>query len=155
MFLGLFVLWPVLYTAYVGLTNWSTGHILSKEQAIERLESIPVQTGGDPVTLDLAVFRDSEGALAFHVTGPEGEVWFGIPRPRGADPDEAGLLAPAELGVNDEDADGLPEAIGPYARLAGLQVIGVAAAMEDLVLDLPGGQAEVLTTSSVRLVASG
>ena len=155
VFLGLFVLWPVLYTAYVGLTNWSTGHILSKEQAIERLQSIPVQTGGDPVTLDLAVFRNSEGALAFHVTGPEGEVWFGIPRPRGADPGDAGLLDPAELGVTDGDADGLPEAIGPYTRLAGLQVIGVAAAMEDLVLDLPGGQAEVLTTSSVRLVASG
>ena len=155
VFMGLFVLWPVLYTAYVGLTNWSTGHILSKEQAIERLESIAVESAGDPVTLDLAVFRDSEGGLAFHVTGSDGESWFGVPRPRGEDPGEAGLLEPAELGVTDEDGDGLPESIGAYTRLQGLQVIGVAGVMEDLVLDLPGGQAEVLTTSSVRLVASG
>ncbi len=149
------MLWPVLYTAYVGLTNWSTGHILSKEQAIERLESIAVESAGDPVTLDLAVCRDAEGGLAFHVTGSDDEAWFGVPRPRGAEAGEAGLLEPAELGVTDEDGDGLPESIGAWTRLQGLQVIGVAGAMENLVLDLPGGQAEVLTTSSVRLVASG
>lgn len=165
VFMGLFVVWPVLYTAYVGLTNWSTGHILSKEQAIERLQSIAIETAGDPLTLDLAVFRDPDGVLAFYVTGAgegggagggaEGSVWFGVPRPRGADPDRGGLLQPAELGVTDEDGDGLPEGIGSYARLQGLQVIGAAGAMEDLVLDVPGGQVEVLTTSSVRLVASG
>ena len=165
VFMGLFVVWPVLYTAYVGLTNWSTGHILSKEQAIERLQSIAIESAGDPLTLDLAVFRDPHGVLAFYVTGavgsgavgggPDGGVWFGVPRPRGADSDRDGLLQPAALGVTDEDGDGLPERIGAYARLQGLQVIGAAGAMEDLVLDVPGGQVEVLTTSSVRLVASG
>ncbi len=38
---AVFAVFPILYTAYVSLTNWQTGNFLNKSQVIEQLEARP------------------------------------------------------------------------------------------------------------------
>ena len=66
----------------------------------------------------------------------------------------AALLAPESLGVVDEDGDGIPESVGPFVRLETRDLFGIANDLTDLVLDLPGGIATVLTISQVEVVES-
>ena len=152
LLMAVFVVWPVVYTGYVSLTNWQTGNVLSKDQAIERLES-QVVASGETVPLDLVVYGNDAGDLRFLVTEPDGTSYFGTPRARTEEPLEDPLEDPAELGAVDEDGDGVPDTIGEFRRLRLADLIGIANELESLVLDIPGvGIAQVQTTSSARLV---
>lgn len=150
--MALFVVWPLVYTAYVSLTNWQTGNVLTKSQAIEQLESRPLQTG-ESVPLALWVYRDPAGELRFLVEDPEGTRYFGEPRFRTDEPLEDPLEDPDELGVVDEDGDGVPESIGDFQRLLLADLIAIAGDLERLVLDIPEvGIVQVQTPTSARLI---
>lgn len=156
IFLLLFVVWPLVYTTYVSLTNYQTGNVLSKEQVIDQLERQVIQSTGEGVDFRLDVYQDGGGQLAFLLTDPSGASYFGIPRPRTDQPLEDPLLDPAELGSTDADGDGVPEQIGDFALIAPLQRFQLANQLENLVLDIPGqGIAQVQTTTAARLVAGG
>ncbi len=59
IFLIAFVLFPAGYSFYVSFTNWSTGHILTKQQAIERLEDLSYSLDDQKgVEFDLYVLQD-------------------------------------------------------------------------------------------------
>ena len=61
IFLIAFVLFPAGYSFYVSFTNWSTGHILTKQQAIERLEDLSYSTDDQKgVEFDLYVLQDQD-----------------------------------------------------------------------------------------------
>lgn len=155
VFLLLFVVWPLVYTAYVSLTNYQTGNVLSKDQVIEQLERQVIQSSGEGVDFQLDVYRDGAGQLAFLLTDPGGAQYFGVPRSRTDEPLEDPLLDPAELGVVGS-GEGPPEQIGDFAFVPPLQRFQLANQLENLVLDLPGqGIAQVQTTSAARLVAGG
>jgi len=155
VFLLLFVVWPLVYTAYVSLTNYQTGNVLSKDQVIDQLERQVIRSGGEGVDFRLDVYQDGAGQLAFLLSDPGGAEYFGIPRPRTDQPLENPLLDPAELGVVGPD-DGPPERIGDFAFVPPLQRFQLASRLENLVLDIPGqGIAQVQTTSAARLVAGG
>ncbi|MFO7548939.1 MAG: maltose ABC transporter permease MalF [Acidimicrobiia bacterium] len=150
--MALFVVWPLVYTAYVSLTNWQTGNVLTKSQAIGRLESRPLLTG-DSVPLSLWVFRNDDGDLRFLAEDPEGTRYFGEPRFRTDEPLEDPLEDPEELGVVDEDGDGVPESIGGFRRLLLGELIAIANDLERLVLDVPGvGIVQVQTPTTARLI---
>ncbi len=156
IFMLLFVVWPVVYTSYVSLTNYRTGNVQSKDQVIAQFERQSLQSTEGAVALALEVYRDAGGNLAFLVTDPDGEVSFGVPRLRSEAPSTAPLQTPEELGATDTDGDGIPDQIGDFARIPPLQRFGIANQLENLLLDIPGvGVAEVQTTSSARLVAGG
>lgn len=155
VFLLLFVVWPLVYTAYVSLTNYQTGNVLSKDQVIDQLERQVIQSSGDGVDFQLDVYQDGAGQLAFLLSDPAGTEYFGIPRPRTDQPLENPLLDPAELGVVGS-GDGPPEQIGDFVFVPPLQRFQLASQLENLVLDIPGqGIAQVQTTSAARLVAGG
>ena len=155
VFLLLFVVWPLVYTAYVSLTNYQTGNVLSKDQVIDQLERQVIQSSGDGVDFQLDVYQDGAGQLAFLLSDPAGMEYFGIPRPRTDQPLENPLLDPAELGVVGS-GDGPPEQIGDFVFVPPLQRFQLASQLENLVLDIPGqGIAQVQTTSAARLVAGG
>ena len=42
-FLAVFGIYPVLYTVYASTTNYGTGHVLSKSQAIDQIQSQSVR----------------------------------------------------------------------------------------------------------------
>src|SRR3990170_3336314 len=58
--MAVFVVYPVLYTAYVSLTNFATGNVLTKEQVINQFESQVIRSEGESVTLDLTIYRDGD-----------------------------------------------------------------------------------------------
>jgi ABC-type sugar transport system permease subunit len=156
LFLLIFLVWPIIYTTYVSLTNYQTGNVLTKDQVIANLERQVVQSaeaGGD---LELAVYRDGAGQLAFLVIDEAGTSYFGVPRPRTDEPIEDPLLDPTALGATDADGDGVPEQIGEYQLIPPLGRFQLASQMEELVLDIPGqGIAQVQTTTAARLLAGG
>lgn len=156
VFLLVFLVWPVVYSSYVSLTNYRTGNVQSKDQVIAQFERQSLQSTEGAVPLTLEVYRDSGGNLAFLVTDPEGNASFGLPRPRSDEPLSAPLQTPEELGATDTDGDGIPDQIGDFTRVPPLQRFGIADQLGNLILDIPGvGVAEVQTTSSARLVAGG
>ncbi|MGH8945664.1 MAG: ABC transporter permease subunit [Acidimicrobiia bacterium] len=151
VFMAIFLIWPVIYTAYVSFTNWSDGHLISKEQAIEQLESEPLRGAEEAELLALYVFRNETGELRFWIPD-EDVVYFGVPRSRGEEPDPEALQDPQSLGVVDDDGDGVPETVGEFRRLETRDLFGIAGQLQDLVLDLPAGIATVQTIGQVEVV---
>ena len=155
VFLTLFMVWPIIYTGYVSLTNWATGNTLSKAQAIDNLERRVIRVAGEDVPLALHVFEDPAGDLRFYLVDPEGVVYFGEPRDTRDDPIEDPLDDPEALGMVDETGDGIPDQIGDFRRLTMRDLFAMAGELERLVLDVPErGVAQVQTTSSARLIAA-
>lgn len=150
--MAFFVLYPVLYTSYVSLTNWQTGNILTKDQAIERLEERTVQTGEQGETGPMLVYRDGADRLGLVITGESVEPYAGILRPAGeaAEPVAAFTVDPGF------DFEQPPEAVDDWELLTRLALTAVAGQLEDGQVDLPGGRvAGVETLTSFRLVTGG
>ena len=61
--LAAFVLIPIGYTIDVAFTNYSTGHILTKAQAIQQIEITSLQPPANGKTYTMAVARDPAGKL--------------------------------------------------------------------------------------------
>ncbi len=149
----IFVVYPVLYTTYVSFTNFQTGNLLSREQAIERLENVEVKTGESGELLDMLVYRDGADQLALLVAGADTPPFMGLVRP--ADGDVA--VAPvAGFDAATFDPANPPESVDGFELLSGLAVTGEAGRLEDVVLDLSdASSAEVETLSSARLIVAG
>lgn len=155
MLMAVFVIWPILYTFFVAATNWSTGNILTKEQAIDRLEDrrfLPPEE--EAQVYDLFVFRDVAGNLRFWIETEVGEIFFGEPRLRTeARPEDPLLEDPETLGIVDEDGDGIPDLVGPFRRLEVRELFALAERIQRLVLDVPDGEVQALTINRARLFA--
>ena len=77
LLMGAFVVWPIAYSFYISVTNWSTGNILTQAQVIEQVESIPnLAAAGEGVEYDLSVYRDGSGSIRFWVETGDGQVFF-------------------------------------------------------------------------------
>jgi arabinogalactan oligomer/maltooligosaccharide transport system permease protein len=148
-----FVVYPVLYTAYLSFTNYQTGNLLNRDQAIERLEEVPIRTGESGAVLDMAVYRSADDELALLVAGEGVEPFIGVPRTAG---DEPSVDPVVDLAGEAIDIAAPPAEIGGYELLTGLQVTGENRRLEDAVLDLPGGAtATVATLNTMRVQAGG
>ncbi|MDO8361462.1 MAG: ABC transporter permease subunit [Actinomycetota bacterium] len=77
LFLLVFALYPVIYTMYVSFTNYGTGNILAKGQAIERIEQNSIGAAEGAVRYDLQIVAEDAptGALAYLLTDTDGN-WF-------------------------------------------------------------------------------
>lgn len=154
IFMITFMVIPILYTFYISLTNWETGNVLQKDQVIENLEARSFVDPDDPGELfDLYVFQDGE-EIRFLLVGEDGELIFGEPRDRAADPLLDAAVDPEELGIVDNDGDGIPEMIGTFIRLERGQVFALAATLdfENQILDIEQGQVEITGLSQGRVV---
>ncbi|GGI03787.1 ABC transporter permease subunit [Egicoccus halophilus] len=73
-----FQVYPVLYTAYIGFTNYGTGNVLTQDQAVDR-----ILAGATRVPEGATRFRstplvdDADGTLALLLTDPDGDVFLG------------------------------------------------------------------------------
>jgi len=170
VFLVLMMLWPIIFTVWVALTNWSTGNFITKDQAIDRLA-----TGGtylieteEAQLVELFLYRDPAltsdtdplADLKLLVRTDAGEYFYASPRLRDAASPEEPVLdccSPgtdpiAALGAVDADGDGIPETIGSYTKLRLVDMGSISAFLDQLVLDVPGrGQARVRTFGSAVL----
>ena len=76
-FLTVFGIYPVLYTAYASTTNYGTGHVLSKSQAIDQIQSQSVQPVEGATRYDITPMKDASGVFAgFALFDPEAEQLF-------------------------------------------------------------------------------
>jgi arabinogalactan oligomer / maltooligosaccharide transport system permease protein len=104
----LFTLYPLFYTLYISVTNMGSGHLMSKQQAIHRMES-EMYLPEEGQTYGWAAFQSAEGSYALWLTAENGEGLFALPG--------APLEAIASGDVGTLDADGIPVSIRGYERL--------------------------------------
>lgn len=129
-FLVLMVLYPIGYTIYVSFTNYGTGHILAKEQAIAHYTAMYTLDEEMP-TYQAEIFQDERGDCAFLLTGPDGDTLVA----------HAGRVLPtgrAQLTPVDADRDGIVDALGPYARVSVLNVFALLGRLQDLAFEYEG-----------------
>ncbi|MGA1075527.1 MAG: ABC transporter permease subunit [Ilumatobacteraceae bacterium] len=145
-----FVVYPVLYTSYVSITNWQTGNVLTKEQAIEKIEAKQVSSDAAEDQYSMSVYRDDSGGLALLVTGDGIRSQLAVVREIGTP-----SVADSTVAVDVDPAEP-PSAIGDYELLPKLAVTGAASTLERSAVDLLDGRearVETLSTVKVRSVA--
>ena len=77
IFMFSFVVFPAAYNTYVSFTNWSTGHILTKSQAIELLEArtyTPDDQKG--VEFDIYIFENNTDEYYFAADLAQDQLLF-------------------------------------------------------------------------------
>ena len=157
VFTVLFYVWPIIFTFYVATSNWATGHILTKDQALESLLSQTELTPDAP-TLDLYVYQNTEDETQFRflVITPDDQRFFGTPRPqadpRPENPEDWGLQNLADVPTTDPNGDGIPDTVeGTFRLLDPLRDISKLPLYDTLVLDTPLGEARVNTSRTASL----
>lgn len=76
IFLAIFQVFVIVYTGYIALTNYGTGHNGSKEQAVSSLMASSLQRVEDSPTYPVTVV-DQFGTLGLLVTDPDGDALLG------------------------------------------------------------------------------
>lgn len=104
IFLVAFQIVPIVYNVNVGFTNWSTGHILVKSEAIEGIKRNSLGQPADGTTYVMAPARDEDGELVLLlVDEADGKPYVGTREE--LRPLDAGSLKLGELGTI-ESAEG-------------------------------------------------
>lgn len=152
-FLLVFMIVPIIFTAFVSLTNWSTGHTLTKSQAIEVIESRPYTDPDAPdrVSKLIPYVDPANGEFLFVLVDDETGEWIaGIPRLASEEPGDASLIDVAELGISPTEPP--PDRIGPYERIPTSGLFAIANELKNWILDLPDGEAIPIGTDRARVV---
>ncbi|HEY8426158.1 MAG TPA: maltose ABC transporter permease MalF [Limnochordales bacterium] len=127
------VVYPILYTVVISTTNYGTGHILTKQQAIAQItgrhEIVP---GGRSLPFD--AFRDPDGRLAL-LLYDEGKLLWGVLRGDPADVVVVRPLEPSEAELVDADGDGRPERVGPFEVLSRRELLQATTTLQQVVVD--------------------
>ena len=112
----LLVVYPVVFTTYVAFTNYRTGHILSKEQAISRLEKETYLPEEGSAFRWTAFRSDDESTYLLWLQADGRDALLAA----------AGeFLALGSVNAGPLDGDGIPESILGYDRLARGQTLSL------------------------------
>lgn len=104
----LMVVYPIVFTVYVALTNYSDGHILSKEQVVNQLQGQYYQSE-NAVAYKWTAYRNPAGQFLLALQDPQGRYFTG------SDTQE---LQPLQVSGSE-----LPADINGYARLNRIQAV--------------------------------
>jgi arabinogalactan oligomer/maltooligosaccharide transport system permease protein len=102
IFLAAFQVLPIIYTVNVAFTNYSTGHILSKSEAIRGIQASSLQPPENGQTYAMAPARDASGNLVLLLVADSGATYIGTkdglkPIPKSSvHTDATGAIASAE-----------------------------------------------------------
>ncbi len=122
VFLLLFLVYPVLYTLYLSFTNYGTGNIVSKNQAVEQILDRATVSDSESRQFALTLVTDPDGNLAMLLADDAGTYYLGT---------EADGLT--ELGDGDLTFDGdKPVAVGEFTALSLID----ASSRQDEIVDL-------------------
>jgi ABC-type sugar transport system permease subunit len=122
--MAMFSVYPILFTANISLTNFGSGHLQTKEQAIEQYEKVKYLPEGAGA-YQFTAFVSDDGQYVLWLQGEDGEAIL-------AKPGEA-LVAvqPGEEGVGELDADGIPTNIELYERLNNITIFRHLPALQE------------------------
>lgn len=152
VFLLVFQVFVIGYTAYISVTNYGTGHNSTKEDAVTALIQSSQARVPDSPTYELTVIERA-GTLGFLVTDPDGEVLVGDPETPLAPTSDAELAlgkAVAVPGAISLDFAQIVQRQGEIAELA----VPVSDDPNDGTLRTPDGSSAYLYTSSLVYDAS-
>jgi ABC-type sugar transport system permease subunit len=114
----LFTVYPIAYTFVISVTNMGSGHLMSKNQAIERLEAQQFLPD-DGASYEWAAFRSPTGEYALWLVTDEGQGLL-------AKPGQAlQTVAAGAAGVSELDEDGFPTQLEGYQRLIRREVVPI------------------------------
>ena len=122
VFLILMVVIPVAYNVYISFTNYSTGHILTKDQVIKVLTEREYQPS-PPVRYPFYGFGTREELHGILILTDSGPLFF---RPDGTQES----IETHE--VLDEDGDGIPEALDGHPRLSSREILAHYSVLQKL-----------------------
>ncbi|MCL4876418.1 MAG: ABC transporter permease subunit [Anaerolineae bacterium] len=114
----IFTLYPILYTVYLSVTNMGSGHLMSKAQAISRLEE-QLYVPDEGQSYRWTAFQATDGGFALWLMPEEGAGLLALPN----QPFEA--VEPGERGVGDLDEEGIPLSLEGYTRLEQKQTVAM------------------------------
>lgn len=124
LFLTVFVLYPVIHTVYLSFTNYGTGHILTKTEAIANLED-RYYIGEDARRFTYDAYRNEAGDIRLILSPVDREQAYIA---------DGESLRPVDLSAErfvDEDGDGTIDSIDGYERLSRGDLIQVVGTLED------------------------
>ncbi len=108
--MGLFTIYPIIFTIWVSFTNYGEGHLITKEQAIDQIldRTYLPETGK---AYQWTAFKSPEGDYALWLIDAEGNAYLAKPEEPISQPQTG------EEGVGELDEDGIPVTIEGYQRL--------------------------------------
>lgn len=108
----LFTIYPILYTFNISFSNMGSGHLMTKQQAITRIEQLQF-VPEDSAKFSWTAFKADDGTFALWLQSKDGtEILFAK---QGV---EAEALTAGQDGVGELDEDGIPVSIEGYQRLS-------------------------------------
>jgi ABC-type sugar transport system permease subunit len=112
----LFAIYPILYTVYVSTTNYGFGHLLTLEQAVDRLENTKYLPEGG-VAYSWTAYISETDEFALWLQDDEGQNFLAFP--------EIEIVpgVSGQDGVGELDGDGIPLEIEGYERLNRITVV--------------------------------
>jgi len=116
IFLVIMVIYPIFYTIFVSFTNYGTGHILSKKQAIEQFET-QVYLPKDSVSYTFQAFKNDSGEIKIIMFSPEEEAYLC---------ENKEIIVKVDLSDTrflDQDKDGIIDQFNGYKKLDKIQII--------------------------------
>lgn len=142
IFLVAMVVFPMGYTAYISLTNYSTGHILTKQQVIDQLiwrEYVPKP----PVQFSFLVFADTRGKLAAVLLQNEQEQYVVF--------SDARWEPAANYQLVDENGDGTPDRLNGWSRIDRHQIPAHLSQLQTLRVPFQEGWLRLATLTKFQL----
>lgn len=127
----LMVVYPLLHTVYTAFTNRSDGHLLSKQQVIEQLES-QYYVPPEGVRYAWRAYRSPDGRYLLWLTDPQGKQFIGTPS------EGVGPVQPADPRFGAADDDGLPRSIGEYGKLSRIESVKYLSELQGVDLSQDG-----------------
>jgi arabinogalactan oligomer/maltooligosaccharide transport system permease protein len=116
VFLLAFQVVPIVYNVNVGFTNWSTGHILLKSEAIEGIKRNSLAPPAEGTSYVMAPARDEDGELVLIlVDETSGKPFVGTRE--GLEPLDDGAVEVSEIGT--------VESAAGYELVTGQALLGV------------------------------
>jgi len=113
VFMGLFTIYPIVFTVWVAFTNYGESHLITKQQAIDQILNLTYlpETGR---AYTWTAFKSSGGEYALWLKDADGNGYLAKPGEPLSQPQ------PGEAGIGALDGQGIPESIEGYQRLSGI-----------------------------------
>jgi len=132
VFLLAFQVIPVAYTINVAFTNYSTGHILSRAEAIANIQQNSLTEAANGASYSMTLLRDNDGKLVLGLLDEDsGKTYIGTP---------AGLQ-PIPRDQVKLDIDGLISSVQGYSALKGSEFATIDKELSSYKVPVGGGKA--------------
>jgi arabinogalactan oligomer/maltooligosaccharide transport system permease protein len=132
VFLIAFSVIPIVYNVNVAFTNWSTGHLLRKSEAIEGIQRNSLAPPADGSSFVMAPAYDSEGELVLILVDEvTGDHFVGTPEG----------LEPLPDGAVQLDETGLVTAAEGYELITGAELVALDEELRTYTVPTEGGAA--------------